>query len=88
MSRRRALGAAVAGALGVAATSARAAGGRAAPVRARQPTPSGAYRIDLHAHFLPPNYRAALLDHGHVTIGGYPTPDWSPDRALAEAVGA
>ncbi|MBF6222559.1 amidohydrolase [Nocardia abscessus] len=80
MSRRRALGGVVAGTLGVAATAAVA---RATPARTRQPAPSGAYRIDLHAHFLPPDYRAALLDHGHVTIGGYPTPDWSPEQALA-----
>lgn len=44
--------------------------------------PSGAYRIDLHAHFLPPEYRASLLSHGYFTIGGYPTPDWSPEAAL------
>ncbi|MEU2042388.1 amidohydrolase family protein [Nocardia niwae] len=80
MSRRRALGGAVAGTLGAAATAAIA---HANPARARQPAPSGTYRIDLHAHFLPPDYRAALLDHGHVTIGGYPTPDWSPEQALA-----
>ncbi|MET9265348.1 amidohydrolase family protein [Amycolatopsis sp. NPDC004079] len=44
--------------------------------------PSGAYRIDLHAHFLPPEYRASLLSHGYFTIGGYPTPEWSPEAAL------
>ncbi|WP_280259236.1 amidohydrolase family protein [Nocardia abscessus] len=80
MNRRRALGGVVAGTLGLAATAAVA---RATPVRTRQPAPSGAYRIDLHAHFLPPDYRAALLDHGHATIGGYPTPEWSPEKALA-----
>ncbi|WP_051020719.1 amidohydrolase family protein [Nocardia araoensis] len=79
-SRRRALGGAVAGVLGVVAASAVA---RATPAPARQSAPSGTYRIDLHAHFLPPDYRAALLDHGHVTIGGYPTPEWSPEQALA-----
>ncbi|WP_063023528.1 hypothetical protein [Nocardia niwae] len=81
MSRRRALGGAVAGTLAAAAATAAIA--HANPARARQPAPSGTYRIDLHAHFLPPDYRAALLDHGHVTIGGYPTPDWSPEQALA-----
>ncbi|MEU1999501.1 amidohydrolase family protein [Nocardia gamkensis] len=80
MSRRGALGGALAGALGAAAMAAVA---RATPLRTRQPAPSGTYRIDLHAHFLPPDYRAALLEHGHVTIGGYPTPDWSPEQALA-----
>ncbi|MFE6923059.1 amidohydrolase family protein [Nocardia sp. NPDC057663] len=53
----------------------------AAPVRRQEP-PSGTYRVDLHAHFLPPDYRAALLEHGHITIGGYPTPTWSPEDAL------
>ncbi|GAA4679093.1 amidohydrolase family protein [Gordonia humi] len=43
---------------------------------------TGRYRIDLHAHFLPPEYRSALLEHGHVTIGGYPTPQWSPESAI------
>ncbi|WP_040866687.1 amidohydrolase family protein [Nocardia exalbida] len=80
MSRRGALGGAFAGTLGAAAMATVA---RATPLRTRQPAPSGTYRIDLHAHFLPPDYRAALLEHGHVTIGGYPTPDWSPERALA-----
>lgn len=46
------------------------------------PAPSGRYRIDLHAHFLPPEYRKALLEHGHFTIGGYPTPQWSPESAI------
>ncbi len=45
-------------------------------------SPSAPYRIDLHAHFLPPDYRAALLSHGHLTIGGYPTPQWSPEATL------
>lgn len=45
--------------------------------------PEGHYRIDLHAHFLPPEYRSALLEHGHVTVGGYPTPTWSPEADLA-----
>ncbi|MEU1550070.1 amidohydrolase family protein [Nocardia sp. NPDC005745] len=80
MSRRGALGGALAGTLGAAAMAAVAG---ATPLRTRQPAPSGTYRIDLHAHFLPPDYRAALLEHGHVTIGGYPTPDWSPEQALA-----
>ncbi|MEC4612584.1 amidohydrolase family protein [Tsukamurella tyrosinosolvens] len=45
--------------------------------------PKGQYRIDLHAHFLPPEYRSALLSHGHFTIGGYPTPTWSPEADIA-----
>lgn len=86
LSRRRMLGGVAAGTLGVAALGAApefsAARAQAAPIR-RQPAPSGTYRIDLHAHFLPPDYRAALLAHGHFTIGGYPTPTWSPEDALA-----
>ncbi|WP_431969953.1 amidohydrolase family protein [Nocardia sp. bgisy134] len=82
-SRRRALGSAAAGVAALAAapgfSPARA---EAVPAR-RQPAPSGTYRIDLHAHVLPPDYRAALLAHGHFTIGGYPTPTWSPDEAIA-----
>src|SRR5689334_12792256 len=50
--------------------------GRAAAV------PSGPFRIDMHAHILPPDYRASLLSHGYLTIGGYPTPNWSPSAAL------
>jgi predicted TIM-barrel fold metal-dependent hydrolase len=82
VSRRRVLGSTVAGALGVAATASLPSA-EAAPVRTRQPAPSGTYRIDLHAHVLPPDYRASLLEHGHLTIGGYPTPQWSPEQALA-----
>ncbi|MCC3312650.1 amidohydrolase family protein [Nocardia africana] len=83
VSRRRALGTAVAGTLGVAAAAAAVLpAAQAAPVREQRTAPSGTYRIDLHAHFLPPDYRAALLEHGHLTIGGYPTPEWSPEQAL------
>ncbi|MFX0579236.1 amidohydrolase family protein [Nocardia nepalensis] len=82
VSRRRALGSAVAGTLGAAAAAAMPSA-LAAPARTQQAAPSGTYRIDLHAHFLPPDYRAALLDHGHLTIGGYPTPEWSPEQAVA-----
>ncbi|GAB3163280.1 amidohydrolase family protein [Amycolatopsis stemonae] len=75
ISRRRAVGAtaalAGAGLLGTVPATARAAS-----------APSGTYRIDLHAHFLPPEYRAALLSYGYLTIGGYPTPQWSPEAAL------
>ncbi|MGW0035373.1 amidohydrolase family protein [Gordonia sp. NPDC003376] len=44
--------------------------------------PTSRYRIDLHAHFLPPGYRASLIEHGHLTIGGYPIPSWSPESAI------
>jgi predicted TIM-barrel fold metal-dependent hydrolase len=39
--------------------------------------------IDVHAHFLPPAYQAALQSAGLKTLdGGIPVPDWSPERAL------
>ncbi|MEU4838118.1 amidohydrolase family protein [Nocardia testacea] len=84
-SRRRLLGGAAAGTLGVAALAASglsATKAQATPARRQAPPPSGAYRIDLHAHFLPPDYRASLIEHGHLTIGGYPTPNWSPEEAV------
>jgi len=79
IGRRHVLGGAVAGALGAAVLPA----GLAVPAAAQQPAPSGRYRIDLHGHFLPPDYRAALLEHGHFTLVGLPTPDWSPEQAIA-----
>ena len=84
-SRRRLLGGTAAATLGVATLAASGLSvpkARATPIARRTPPP-GAYRIDLHAHFLPPDYRAALLEHGHLTIGGYPTPTWSPEEAIA-----
>ncbi|MEU2093088.1 amidohydrolase family protein [Nocardia beijingensis] len=83
-SRRRLLGAATT-TVGIAALSVAGrptARAEATPARRQQPPPSGAYRIDLHAHFLPADYRASLLEHGHLTIGGYPTPNWSPEEAI------
>ncbi|MGW3543649.1 amidohydrolase family protein [Nocardia niigatensis] len=86
-TRRGALSSGLAGLAGMAGATGIASGAMpgslGAPVRAQQPPPGGTYRIDLHAHFLPPDYRAALLEHGHLTIGGYPTPDWSPEQAIA-----
>lgn len=82
-SRRRLLSGAGAAGLGMAALAAVAPGPAAAAPTRGQPPPTGAYRIDLHAHFLPPDYRAALIEHGHLTIGGYPTPAWSPEAALS-----
>ncbi|WP_242640399.1 amidohydrolase family protein [Rhodococcoides fascians] len=77
MTRRGLMGAAAA------ATAAVAVGrtAAAAPV-VRTQLPAGNYRIDLHAHCLPPDYRSSLLEHGHFTIGGYPTPQWSPEAAI------
>ncbi|MGW4636567.1 amidohydrolase family protein [Nocardia sp. NPDC004415] len=87
VSRRRMLGGAVAGTLGVAAATALPLGsstkvGAAGTARAEYAAPTGTYRIDLHTHVLPPDYRAALLSHGHYTVGGYPTPEWSPESAM------
>ncbi len=40
--------------------------------------------IDVHAHFLPPVYQAALQDAGVKSLdGGMPIPEWSAERALA-----
>ncbi|MFC9362966.1 amidohydrolase family protein [Rhodococcus sp. NPDC057014] len=81
LSRRRLLGGvAAAGAAAAIAPPAVAAAGPAA--HRREAAPTGTYRIDMHVHFLPPEYRASLLAHGHFTIGGYPTPDWSPESAI------
>lgn len=76
VSRRSLLAGATAAAAGAAAIAAGAGPADASPA------PRGRYRIDLHAHFLPPEYRSALLEHGHFTIGGYPTPQWSPESAI------
>lgn len=43
---------------------------------------TGPYRVDLHAHFLPPEYRAAVLGAGLLAPGGLPLPQWTPDAAL------
>jgi 6-methylsalicylate decarboxylase len=40
--------------------------------------------IDVHAHCLPPAYRKALDEAGLSTLdGGYPVPEWSPEKATA-----
>jgi predicted TIM-barrel fold metal-dependent hydrolase len=45
---------------------------------------SKARTIDVHAHFLPPVYLAALRDAGLKTVdGGIALPHWSPEQALA-----
>ena len=45
--------------------------------------PTGAYRVDLHAHMIPPMYREAVLRAGLLVPGGLPLPAWSPESALA-----
>ncbi|NMO01485.1 amidohydrolase [Gordonia sp. TBRC 11910] len=85
MINRRTLLAGAATAAGAATLGAATLGtttANAAPAK-QYAAPKGQYRIDLHAHFLPPEYRSALLQHGHFTIGGYPTPTWSPEADLS-----
>lgn len=44
-------------------------------------TPSGARRIDVHSHYLPEKYRAALVAAGHAKPSGMPgIPIWSVDQ--------
>ena len=68
-----------------------AAGGVIAGVGARSvaaspsaaAAPQGQYRVDLHAHFLPPRYRDALNATGYTARSFVPLPSWSVDEALA-----
>lgn len=40
--------------------------------------------IDVHAHYVPPGYRAALLDNGHAQPDGFAQiPEWSADEHVA-----
>lgn len=39
-------------------------------------------RIDTHQHYLPDFYRT-MMEANHQSAGGWPTPDWSVDAALA-----
>jgi predicted TIM-barrel fold metal-dependent hydrolase len=40
--------------------------------------------IDVHAHHVPPGYRAALVEHGHSQPDGFPQiPEWSADEHVA-----
>jgi predicted TIM-barrel fold metal-dependent hydrolase len=39
-------------------------------------------RIDTHQHLIPPAYREILDDRG-LTAGGWPTPAWDPQAAIA-----
>jgi predicted TIM-barrel fold metal-dependent hydrolase len=43
---------------------------------------TGAARIDTHQHLIPPFYRKLLDDRG-LTAGGWPTPKWDPETAIA-----
>ena len=90
-TRRRFLGVAAA-ATGAAATGqlVSPAGSEAAAVPACASmvpgigfAPAGG-RIDVHAHVVPTFYHQALLENGQGPApGGYPTPVWTPERAIA-----
>ncbi|MFF8729280.1 amidohydrolase family protein [Streptomyces sp. NPDC015171] len=43
---------------------------------------SSPYRVDVHQHLLPPAYREVMDRHG-ATAGGWPTPAWDADSAIA-----
>jgi predicted TIM-barrel fold metal-dependent hydrolase len=46
-------------------------------------SPSLPSRIDVHSHFLPPDYRTALLENGHEHVDGMPAiPPWSLENHL------
>lgn len=80
--RRRLLQGAAAAAIGVAgigSTDAFAASesGAGRPLRPLQ-------KIDVHAHYLPSDYRQALIENGHSKPDGFPVlPMWSPAAHLA-----
>lgn len=41
-------------------------------------------KVDVHAHYLPADYRQALIDHGHSQPDGFPVlPSWSAEAHLA-----
>lgn len=54
------------------------------PVRAHHPHGGRVAKIDVHAHFLPADYRQALIDNGQAQPDGFPVlPTWSPEAHLA-----
>jgi predicted TIM-barrel fold metal-dependent hydrolase len=45
---------------------------------------SASRTIDVHAHYVPASYRAALMDNGHGQPDGFPQiPDWSAEEHVA-----
>lgn len=61
---------------GAVTQSARASGNPAARERVAA--------IDVHAHYLPADYRQALIDHGVMQPDGFPVlPTWTPEAHLA-----
>lgn len=47
-----------------------------------QDAPCSCGRIDVHAHFLPECYTAALTKAGLTLVDGFPVPAWSRDEAI------
>lgn len=71
------------GLLGSSALTSPAAAGT---VRGGAPGPRGRLpaKIDVHAHYLPPDYRAALVANGYSKPDGFPVlPTWSPQAHVA-----
>jgi 6-methylsalicylate decarboxylase len=44
---------------------------------------SAVHRIDVHHHFVPPVYRAAMSRHGLHRVAGAELPEWSADASLS-----
>lgn len=82
LDRRRILqGAAAAAALGVGADSSLAVPAEASHGRTQLRRVA---KIDVHAHYLPNDYRQALIDNGQSQPDGFPLlPTWSPESHLA-----
>ena len=80
-SRRRFLQGAAGAAVGMGALSVGTATVAAHPHDGKG---SGKAKIDVHAHYLPADYRQALIDNGQSHPDGFPVlPIWSPQAHLA-----
>jgi 6-methylsalicylate decarboxylase len=82
VTRRQAVGGGLAGLAAAALGAAPAAARGRVRRRVAAPLPRGAYRIDLHTHHFPPEYRR-LLEAKGIAPGGVPIPAWSPDAHRA-----
>ncbi|MBV9197355.1 MAG: amidohydrolase family protein [Solirubrobacterales bacterium] len=61
-----------------------AAGTVSQPAPERPRRPGGVAKVGVHAHYLPDDYRQALIDNGHSQPDGFPVrPSWSPEAHLA-----
>ncbi|MGW6463632.1 amidohydrolase family protein [Streptomyces rubiginosohelvolus] len=71
-----------AGLFGAAATASAQIAGSEAPAQDAGASVFGG-KVDVHAHFLTPTYRQALVNSGHSQPDGMASiPDWSPQSAL------